>query len=199
MCNSVLHAATNVIKYNNNLFLHWGFPITLSFTINFRIWSATFQTNMKNTTQKQNMQLKGSQYMAIFSTSVRFQGAAGQSKAGFLTQGEKFPSLNVPCAYLGSMHPLHLPTMEFQALPPHSTSLQLRGQDSQQPWSHSTHLQQLPDVHRAQCCAMWDRVGKVTGPVKTKVELHHLSFYTYCNVHPIGFMSSQVCTRPLQK
>lgn len=43
-------------------------------------------------------------------------------KRGFPTHGEKFPSFNLPCAYLGYIHLLYQPTMKFQALPPLSVS-----------------------------------------------------------------------------
>lgn len=45
---------------------------------------------------KPNMQLKESQYKAIFSMSVRFQGAAGQSKAGFLLKKKSFHPVTCP-------------------------------------------------------------------------------------------------------
>lgn len=51
---------------------------------------------MKNITPKQNLQLKESQCMAVFSTFVRFQGAAGQSKAGFLLRERSFHPLVRP-------------------------------------------------------------------------------------------------------
>lgn len=44
-------------------------------------------------------------------------GSSSSTKSGFPTQGEKFPSFNLPTAYLEYIHLLRPPTTKFQALP----------------------------------------------------------------------------------
>lgn len=110
---------------NNNLFLHWGSPSLYHLLSNF-VFEVLLHFQTKHAVKEKPIQGN------IFHV-CQVPGSCRSIKSRFPTQEEKFPSCNVPCAYLGSVHPLHLPTMEFQALPPYSTSLQLCGQDSQQP------------------------------------------------------------------
>lgn len=98
--------------------------VSLLFTIKFCIWSATTFSNEKHN-PKTKPAVKGKPMHGSIFHVCQVPGSCRSIKSRFPTQGEKFPSLSAPCAYLGSVHPLHLPTMAFQALPHCSTSLQL--------------------------------------------------------------------------
>ena len=135
-------------------------------------------------------------------------------KGGFPPQGEKFPPFNLPYAYLGYVHLLYQPTTKLQALPSLSISVlkditagiaSLR--QALFTWKASSQAMKSPtykcssslNIFKAWFRATQRGVEKGTGQVKTKVELHHLSSYIYCNLHQFGLKSSQVYTWTLQK
>lgn len=149
----------------------------------------------------------------MFSTFISTRSSSS-IKRGFATQGEKFPSFNLPHSYLGYIYLLYQPTMKFQALHPVGISVaqgiaagptsllwapfprNASGQAKKSPtYKRSSSLNRF----EARFCTTQCRVGKGTGQVKRKVELHHLSSYMYHNLHHFVLKSRQGCTRTLQK